>query len=305
MVKPSAAARTLAAAAIILLAPALRLAAQGAPPGRPPKPAASLEAALNYAAPDGLLSRRSELKAEAALGKTAGLEVRAAASGTHIRSLADGYFPGELYKTAFSLTAEDARNRAAVTLQSNSDRPLHSPSETDLGFMFTRTFSESGPHAWYYGLMYSTRRSFARTVPLPFVGYRYATRDFTLVFPFLARWQVSRTVSLTANYQPVKYFRLSAAWRPVPFAGLALEAGKSLEQFLQAGRPHKGEALFSETNFLSLRPELSVSRRLKFVADLGWQWRGRYYTGKAYDDYHSRIRTGAGGAAGLSAQYKW
>lgn len=288
----------------ILLAPAA-LAAQGVAAGRPPKPAFSAEAALNCAAPDGLASRRSELKTEAALGKAGGLELRASASGAHIRSRADGYFPPELYKTGLTLSAEDARTRAWVTLNSNSDRPYHSPSETDLGIHFTRTFRESGPHAWYYGLMYSTRRSFLRGVPLPFAGYRYTTRDFQFVLPFLARWQVSRTVALSASYQPVKYYRVSASWRPVPFAGAALEAGKSLDQYFTAGRPHKEEALYTETNFAALKPDMAVSKRLKLAAELGWQWRGRYYTGKAYDDHHSKVRTGSGGVAGLSAKYSF
>lgn len=291
-----------AAAAVLLCLP-LPAAAQGITAARPPKPAFAAEAALNYAAPDGLVSRRSELRAEAALGRAGGLELRAAASGAHIRALADGYFPPELYKAGLTLSAEDERTRAWLTLNSNSDRPYRSPSETDLGAHFTRTFSESGPHAWYYGLMYSTRRSFMRAVPLPFVGYRYTSREFQLVFPFMARWQVSKTVALSASYQPVRYYRLSAGWRPVPFAGVVLEAGKALDQFFLAGRPHKAEALYAETNFASLKPELAVSKRLKFAAELGCQWRGRYFTGRTYDDHHSKVRTGSGGVAGLSARY--
>ncbi|OGS11128.1 MAG: hypothetical protein A2234_08470 [Elusimicrobia bacterium RIFOXYA2_FULL_58_8] len=295
-------------AALLLLLPAAAAAAgQGAPPGtgRPPKPRASLDTAFTYSSPEGFTSRKSELRGEAALGSAAGLEVRASAAAAHLRTIETGCLPPELYTTALALTAEDSATHLAVTLNSNSDRPLHSPSETDLGFNFSRTFSERGPHAWLFGLNYSTRRSFSRSLPLPFITYRYATKDFFFLFPFLLRWQATRKISFSASYQPVKYYRLAANWRPAPFFSLGLEGGTRLEQFLPAGRPDRRTALYQETSFVALKPELFLSRRLRLGAELAWQLNGLYYTGKTYDDYRAKHHTGSGPATGLSAGYSF
>ncbi|HNW43697.1 MAG TPA: hypothetical protein PKI19_04280 [Elusimicrobiales bacterium] len=294
------------AAVLIFLLPAAAAAQSGpAAAGRPPKPRASVSTSYSYISAQDLPARRAALRGETALGSAAGLELRAGGELASLRTGDGGYFPRALYKAALNLTAEDKDTRLAVQLNSNSDHPFHSAAETDLGFNFARTFSERGAHAWLFGLNYSTRRTFARALPLPFITYRYVTKDLYFLFPFLARWQASREISISASYQPVKYFRLGGAWRPVPFFNLTLEGGTGLEQYLPAGRPRKGEALYYETSSVSLKPELSLSRRLRLGAELGWQFSGVYFTGKAYDDHHAKTAIGAGPSAGLSAAYNF
>lgn len=283
-------------------------AAQQTPPpteGKPQQPRASLSTFFNNYSPERMAASRAGARGEALLGSFGGLALRASAEGTRILTRDNGYFPPELYKTALTITAEDKVTRLAVNLNSNSDKPFYSPSETDLGFNFSRTFSERGAHAWLFGLNYSTRRSFSRSIPLPFITYRYASKDFFLLFPFLLRWQASRKISFAVSYQPVKYYRLSASWRPAPFFNTTLEGGTGLEQFLVAGRTAKDSALYYETAFLLLKPELYLSRRLRLGAEVGWQFNGRYYTGKTYNDHRATTSTGCGPSAGLSAGYNF
>ena len=292
----------LAALTLLLPAAAAAQARSGAlaQPGGAPKPAASVTSGFTYAAPAGLFSGRTEAGGEAAAGRAAGLDLRAALEAAHIRSATGGYFPQELFKTSLNLSGEDRRTRAAVTLNSNSDRPFNSASETDLGFNFTRTFSERGAHAWFAGLSYSSRRSFMRGLPMPFIGYRYVTKDLFFVFPFLIRWQALKTVALSASYQPVKYFRTALAWTPPGPFSAELEGGAALEHFLLAGREDKSVSLYNETRFIGLKPALLLSKQIKACATIGWRFPGRYYTGSSYDDYRAVTRLGAGPVFGLS-----
>lgn len=287
------------AAILLLLALPLPAAAQG----RPPAPAASLGTSFSYAAPDGLMTRRAGLNGEAALGAAAGLKFRLSAAAEHLRGLGGDPFPGELYKTALRLTAEDRRHRLALALESNSDRPFHSASETDLGFTFSRAFGERGPHSWLWGVNYSSRRSFLRGMPFPFLGYSYVTERLTIVAPFMARWRASKKISLSASLQPPKYFRLAASWRPLPFASAELEGGTALEQFLPAGRPDKGEAFYYETSYVALKPSVHLSRGLQLTPSLGWQLKSSHYTGSSYDDRRGRTSLPGGPSLGLAVKY--
>ena len=303
-------------AALCFLLP-LSAAAQGRPPDtgataasgpaalRPPKPAASLGASFSYAAPAGLISRRTGVSGETALGTAAGFSLRAAADLAHLRNIAAGDFPGELYRVGLKLTAEKGETRLALNLNSNSDRPFHSPSETDLGLNFMALLSENNGSAWLWGLNYSTRRSFLRGMPLPFITYRYTSRNLMVALPFIIRWQAGRTLALSASYVPVKYFKAGLSWRPRPFLRAELEGGTALEQFLPAGRSDKGRALFYEASYLSLKPSLAFSRNFEITPALGWQFGGLYYTGGRYDEYIGKTRLRGGPSFGLSTKYSF
>ena len=273
--------------------------------GGPPKPAASLGASFSYSSPEGLISRRTGVTGEAALGSASGFDLRASADLAHLRGISAGYFPGELYRVGLRLTAEKADTRLALTLNSNSDRPFNSPSETDLGFNFSALLSENNGSAWLWGLNYSTRRSFARGLPLPFITYRYTSKNLTLLLPFMLRWQASNTLSVTASYQPVKYFKAGLNWRPLPFFRAELEGGIALEQYLPAGRSDKSQALFHEASYISLKPSIALSRSFELTQSVGWQFRGLYYTGARYDDYKAKTRLRGGPTLGLAAKYSF
>lgn len=287
-------------------APAAVKNSSGAPrglAGGPPKPAAALGPYFAYAAPRGLISRRTGFTGETALGKAAGFGLRASADVAHIRSLGGGYFPGELYRAAFGLAVEKGGTRLALNLNSNSDRPFNSPKETDFGFTLSHDLPDGGHSTWLVGLNYSTRRSFLRGIPMPFLGYRYVTKNLTLMLPFMVRWQASREFALSASYQPVKSFKAGLSWRPRPFLRADLEGGVTLEQFLPSGRNDKSEELFYQTAYISLKPALSFSRRFEVTPALGWQFGGLYYQGASYDEYRNKVRLRGGPTCGLSARY--
>ena len=286
--------------ALCFLLPAAAAAQSG-----PPKPAASLGASFSYSSPEGLISRRTGVTGEAALGSASGFALRASADLAHLRGISAGYFPGELYRVGLRLTAEKTDTRLALTLNSNSDRPFNSPSETDLGFNFPALLSENNGSAWLWGLNYSTRRSFARGLPLPFITYRYTSKNLTLLLPFMLRWQASRTLSVSASYQPVKYFKAGLNWRPLPFFRAELEGGIALEQYLPAGRSDKSQALFYEASYISLKPSIALSRGFELTQSVGWQFRGLYYTGARYDDYKAKTRLRGGPTLGLAAKYSF
>lgn len=308
--------RTFLTAALCFLL-TLSAAAQGRPPGagpapasghsalRPPRPAASLGASFSYSAPGGLISRRTGVSGETALGSAAGFSLRAAADLAHLRNIAVGDFPGELYRAGLKLTAEKGETRLALNLNSNSDRPFHSPSETDLGLNFTALLSENNGSAWLWGLNYSTRRSFLRGMPFPFITYRYTSKNLMVALPFMLRWQAGRTLALSASYMPVKSFRVGLSWRPLPFFRAELEGGTALEQFLPARRSDKGRALFYETSYVSLKPSLALSKNFEVTPALGWQFGGLYYTGGRYNEYIGKTRLRGGPSFGLSTKYSF
>lgn len=272
---------------------------------RPPRPAASLGASFSYSAPAGLISRRTGVSGETALGSAAGFSLRAAADLAHLRNIATGDFPGELYRAGLKLTAERGETRLALNLNSNSDRPFHSPSETDLGLNFTALLSDNNGSAWLWGLNYSTRRSFLRGMPLPFITYRYTSKNLMVALPFIIRWQAGRTLAFSASYVPVKYFKAGLSWRPRPFFRAELEGGTVLEQFLPAGRNDKGRALFYEASSVSLKPTLAFSRNFELTPSLGWQFGGLYYTGGRYDEYIAKTRLRGGPSFALSTKYSF
>lgn len=289
------------AAVLYLLSP-IPAAAQWGQFG-PPRPAASLGAFFSYAAPEGLISRRSGVSGEAALGSAGGFALRVSADLAHLRGISAGYFPGELYKAGLAVTADNGETRLSVNLNSNSDRPFNSSDETDLGFTLLAPFSRNGGGSWYWGLNYSSRRSFVRGRPLPFITYRYVSETFMFVLPFMARWQATPELALSATYQPVKYFKAGLTWRPRPWLRAELEGGTALEQFLPAGRADKEQALFYEASYISLKPTLVFSQRFELTPGLGWQFGGLYYTGRRYDDYKAKSRLHGGPSAGLAARY--
>jgi hypothetical protein len=251
----------------------------------------------------GLYLRRAGLAGETALGQVGLFSLRGSADLAHLRASGRGYFPGELYKAGFSLTADDHGTRLAVNLNSNSDRPFFSPAETDLGFTVSRDLWTKGSHAWLWGLNYSTRRTFARGVPMPFVTYRYTSKNLVFLLPFLVRWQASRELAVTASWQPVKYFRLGVGWRPRPYFSAELEGGLTLEQYLLAGRPDKSRALYYQASFIALKPAFYLSKHLELGAALGRQLGGLYYSGTRYDDYKDVRRLHGGPTLALSAKY--
>lgn len=253
---------------------------------------------------DKLALRRTSLNGGAMLGTAGAFKLNLNGSLTHIQSSASNYFPGELYRTALNLSANDHGLRLAMMLNSDSDKPYYSAKETDLGFNVMKELPEPGTRGlWMLGLNYSSRRSFLRGIPIPYVSYKYAGEKLMIVLPFMLRWQAGKELAFSASWQPVKYYKLGVNWRPGKIFSADLEGGTGLEQYLVARRTDKGDSLYLETSYITLKPALRLSRRLELGASLGWQFSGRYYTGHRYDEYHYKHRTGGGGIGGVSLKY--
>lgn len=290
--------RNPAAPLLCLLALAAPAAAQFSGP-----PETALTAAFTNT-DDILMMRRSSLNGGAMLGNVGIFKLNLNANLTHIQSSASGYFPGEIYRTGLNLNASDHGLRLAAILNSDSDKPYHSAKETDLGFNIMKELPEPGTRGvWMLGLNYSTRRSFLRGIPIPYISYKYASENLMIALPFILRWQAGKELAFSAMWQPVKYYKLGVNWRPNKVFSADLEGGTSLEQYLVARRTDKGDSLYLETSYLTLKPALKLSRHLELGASLGWQFSGRYYTGRRYDEYHYKHRTGSGGISGLSLKY--
>ncbi|HOI41647.1 MAG TPA: hypothetical protein PK523_01760 [Elusimicrobiales bacterium] len=245
--------------------------------------------------------RRSGLGTAVSLGRSGDYDFNFSGGLEHIRTSGHGYFPGELYKASLGLAAVNGGISFSLGARSDSDRPYNSSSETDLGFNFTKELGANGARGvWLAGLNYSSRRSFLRGLPVPFLSYRYVSDEWTFFAPFMAQWRPGGDMSYSFRWRPVKYFSLAAAWRPPGPFGAELEGGVGLEQFLLADRPDTGDSLYLETPYLVFRPTMRLPGRLTLTAEAGWHFDGRYYTGRKYDDYGLSADIDGGAFAGLA-----
>jgi hypothetical protein len=255
---------------------------------------------------DGLHTRRQSLSAGAALISTGTFRLRASGSAAELQTSDGGYFPRRLYKDALALNAETDGLRAGITLNSDSDKPFYSPAETNLGLTVTKELPDGDAHGvWLLGLNYSTRRSFWRSVPMPFLAYRYVSDKLTVMAPFMASWRPVKTLTFSASWQPVKYYKLGVKWATARGLAAELEGGTGMEQYFLAGRADRNDALYLQTSFITLRTPVKITDRLELAPSAGWNFGGLYYTGSRYDDYRDKMRVKAGPSCGLSARYSF
>ncbi len=245
--------------------------------------------------------RRSGLGTGVRLGKSGGYTFHLSGGLEHINTSGAGYFPGELYKASLGLSAVNGGVSFSLGARSDSDRPYNSSSETDLGFNFTKELGANGARGvWLAGLNYSSRRSFLRGLPIPFLSYRYISDKWTFFAPFMVQWRPGGDMHYSFRWKPVRHFSLAAAWRPPGIFGAELEGGVGLEQFLLADRPDTGDSLYLETPYLVLRPSARLPGRFTLTAEAGWHFDGRYYTGRDYNDLGLKTDVDGGAYAGLS-----
>lgn len=282
---------------LLLLAIPLPAAAQGR--GRPPAED-HLAVTSAFSGRSGFDSRAAGFKSSFTLGRLGEYSFGGSADATHLRTWAGSDFPGELYETSLGLRARGKNWSFGAGLRSNSDRPYNSPSETDLSLDASATLARRGPHTVLFGLNYSTRRSFLRGIPFPYVSYSYTSENLTVFFPFALRWKTSEAGELTASYFPPRYFSLGYSQKVSPAVTLGLSGGLLLTQYLPAGRPNKDYALFLEQPHAGLRTTVTPAKGYEVSLWTAWGFKGRYFTGEQYDDRHAKTSVGAGPAAGLT-----
>lgn len=281
----------------LLLCLPLSAAAQGR--GRP-QAADSLTVASVFSGRDGFDSRSAGFASAFGLGRLGGYAFSGAAAAEHRRTWTAGDFPAELYETSLGLRAAGKKWSFGAGAKSNSDRPCYSSSETDLTLDAVTTFRRRGPHSFMFGVNYSTRRSFMRGMPFPYLSYSYTSERLTVFFPFSLKWKTSESGELAASYFPPKYFSLGYSQKVSGALALELSGGLQLSQYLLAGRPDKDYSLFLEQPHAGLTARVTPAKGLEFSLRTAWGFKGRYFSGRQYDDHRARTAVGAGPLLGLN-----
>lgn len=275
-------------------------AAQGLGPGidpyRPEITRSYAAFGLGYSDAEGLDHRSASLGGNAVLGKRLSLESGFAAH----RITRDGWLPGNLYNAGAALNYRSGRYSFSGGLRSASDRPFYSAHETDLGLNASRVISSKGPHRLSFGLAYSSRRSFARGIPFPYLLYSYRTEKFTFLAPFSASWRPSPEYELSASYMPPKSFRAGVSRKLSDKLRLGTYYYYGTLQFDLARRPDKDYTTFIEQHNAGLSVNYARSKEHFIQAYAGWAIKGRYYNGRTYDDHHDSAAIRSGFGAGLS-----
>lgn len=294
-------------AALILLLAALPAAAAAqalyAPdgPGQADAGRSWVFAGAGYSDAENLAARTARAAARAGLGEAAGCKLSLEAGFSAGRIIKDGWLPGELYDAGLRLSARGKKNFFTAGLRSASDRPFHSAHETDVSLNAARTVSRSGPHSFSAGLAYSSRRSFARNIPFPYVSYNYQSEKLTFRLPFAVSWRPAPDYEFSASYMPPKYFQAAAAWKASPELTLKAEYILTAAQYDLAGRPDKKYSVFIEQPAAGLRTSYKTSGNYTLFLYTGWSLGGRYYRGKTYDDYRDKTHIRGAPAVSLGA----
>ncbi|MDD2805774.1 MAG: hypothetical protein PHV33_09475 [Elusimicrobiales bacterium] len=280
-------------ALILLLALPLPAAAQGlfAPDGlsRADLGRPWVSAVTGYSDAEGLAKRSAGLSAGTPLGAIGGAKVSLNAAFHHNRILEDGWLPPELYDAGLQVAMRGEKNHLSAGIRSSSDRPFNSLDETDLSANFARTVSKNGPHSVTAGLAYSTRRSFARHIPFPYVAYNYNSEKFSFRLPFSVSWRPEQAWEFSAAYMPPKYGQVSASLKASPALTLKAEFVLSAAQYDLAGRADKKDSVFVEQPNAGLRTSYRASDGWAFSLYTGFTLGGRYYRGRTYDNYRDKV----------------
>lgn len=256
-------------------------------------------AGAGYSDAGGLTKRSVSLRSATPLGAAGGAKFSLSAAFAHNRILEDGWLPPELYDAGLQLSARGKKDFFTAGVRSSSDRPFNSLDETDLSANYARTLSNSGPHSWTAGLAYSTRRSFMRHLPFPYVAYNYNSEKFSFRLPFSVSWRPDKKYEFSASYMPPKYGQLSAALKVSPELTLKAEYVLSAAQYDLAGRADKKESVFVEQPSAGLRTSYRAADNWVFSLYTGCSLGGRYYRGKTYDNYRDKVHLSGAPAVSL------
>lgn len=248
-----------------------------------------ITAGAGYSDAGGLTKRSASFNSGTPLGAAGGAKFTLNAAFAHNRILEDGWLPPELYDAGLQLAVRGEKNFFTAGLRSSSDRPFNSMDETDVSANYARTLSNSGPHSWTAGLTYSTRRSFARHIPFPYVAYNYNSDKFSFRLPFSVSWRPEKKYEFSASYMPPKYGQISASLKASRALTLKAEFVLSAAQYDLAGRADKKDSVFVEQPSAGLRTSYRAADGWLFSLYTGSSLGGRYYRGKTYDNYRDKV----------------
>ena len=137
-------------------------------------------------------------------------------------------------------------------------------------------------------------------MPFPYISYSYTSERLSVFFPFSLKWKTSQSGELAASYFPPRYFSLGYFQKVSGALALELSGGLQLSQYLLAGRPDKDYSLFLEQPHAGLVTRVTPAKSLELSLRTAWGFKGRYFSGRQYDDHRARTGVGAGPLLGLN-----
>jgi hypothetical protein len=195
------------------------------------------------------------------------------------------YFPVDLYQIRYSLSGENEKNWLKFNVNTNSDIPFYSIDTINFGFNGGWTFWQKRNHSLIFGLFYRFISPFLGGLPIPFVYYKYQSKNVYLLFPFVFRYQINKTNSFLLTYFPVRNIKISYKYSPIrPFV-ISFEGEIKLYTYYLAHRKNKDELLFYERKIIGIRPSFFISRKFMLSGFVGYSFNGKYYKGESYDNF--------------------
>ncbi len=203
-----------------------------------------------------------------------------------------GYFPDDLYRTRFSLRADDKKNWISIGVVSDSDMPYNSLDEASIVASAGRRISLTERHSLIAGLFYSSQRDVLEGIPYPMLIYEYKGEDLFLRGGFLflsLQWKINEKASIHASYFPIRNYYLSINYKITEALTASAELRGKSERYLLEDRVNKSEKLFLETNETGVRLSQRIVKGLVVYGFAGYSFEGSYYKGDKINKKNDKV----------------
>lgn len=249
-------------------------------------------ASYEYRPADDFESSLYSLSSKYNIVKIKDYNISASLRADYRHTNSSGYFPDDLYKTAFSLRADDKKNWISIGVNSNSDMPYNSLDEASIVASAGRKFSLTEKHALIAGLFYSSQRDVLEGVPMPIIMYEYKGEDLFLRGGFLflsVRWKITEKASVNAAYFPIRNYNLSVSYKITEGLTASAEVHGKSERYLLEDRINKSEKLFFETNEAGIRLSQRIVKGLVVFGFTGYSFENSYYKGDKINKKNDKV----------------
>lgn len=249
-------------------------------------------ASYEYRPSDDFESSLYSLSSKYNIVKIKDYNISASLRAEYRHTNSSGYFPDDLYKTAFSLRADDKKNWISIGVVSNSDMPYNSLDEASIVASAGRRISLTERHSLIAGLFYSSQRDVLEGVPMPMLIYEYKGEDLYLRGGFLflsVRWKINDKTSINAAYFPIRNYTLSVSHKITETLTASAEVHGKSERYLLEDRSNKLEKLFLETNEAGIRLSRQIVKGLVVYGFAGYSFGSSYYKGDKINKKNDKV----------------
>ena len=249
-------------------------------------------ASYEYRPSDDFESSLYSLSSRYNIVKVKDYNISASLRADYRHTNSSGYFPDDLYKTAFSLRADDKKNWISIGVVSNSDMPYNSLDEASIVASAGRKFSLAERHSLIAGLFYSSQRDVLEGIPYPMLIYEYKSEELFLRGGFLflsVRWKINDKTSVNAAYFPIRNYTLSVSRKITEGLTASAELHGKSERYLLEGRVNKSEKLFLETNEAGIRLSQRIVKGLVVFGFAGYSFGSNYYKGDKINEKNDKV----------------